>query len=232
MGCAKRFPFILFFIAFSILPKTTFYGQSNDEERSGSWVVLYGDNKIHEKWSIPTVGILRHHEIFEKYEFAFIRTGISYKLSKSSTLTTGIAYLSSRNYTGSEEFRNATQFWVYEEYALKTKLFSHRFRLETRWKKNADDLHINNRLRYRFQYITPIYKNVHLRTFNEYFVNLEKPLFNQNRFYVGLGQTITPSIKVDIGYLKNHFQKSDHDVVRMSLIFKTDFTKKDVAQHN
>ncbi|MEM7485284.1 MAG: DUF2490 domain-containing protein [Bacteroidota bacterium] len=235
MGGAKQFPFFIFFIAFFTLTNTTSYGQGDSENRSGSWLVLYGTNKVHEKWSVPLVGILRHHDMFEKYEFAFVRTGLSYKINNSSALTAGVAYLSSKNYTGSEEFQNATQFWVYEEYSLKSKSkrnkISHRWRFETRWKKNANNVRVNNRLRYRFQFIRPLYKNVHFRTFNEFFINIEPQLFNQNRFYIGLGQTITPSLKVDIGYLKNHFDKSDHDVVRMSLTFKTDFTKKDMA-HN
>lgn len=233
MGCAKRFPCFVFFVAF-FLSTTISYTQTNNENRSGSWLVLHGNNKIHENWSIPIVGILRHHDLFEKYEFAFVRTGVSYKLNESSTFTTGVAFLSSKNYTGSQEFKNATQFWVYEQYTLKSKsktnIISHRWRLETRWKKSVNDLHINNRVRYRFQYIKPIYKNVHIKSFNELFLNLESPLFNQNRFYIGLGQTLSPSVKIDIGYLKNHFKNDDHDVVRMSLTFKTDFTKREVAQ--
>ena len=234
MGCAKRFPCFVFFAAFFFLSNTTSYAQTNNENRSGSWLVLHSSNKVSKNWSIPVVGILRHHDMFEKYEFAFIRTGISYQLNQSSSFTTGVAFLSSKNYTGSQDFKNATQFWVYEQYTLtsrsKTNIISHRWRLETRWKKNADDLHINNRLRYRFQYVKPIYKNVHIKTFNELFLNLENPLFNQNRFYIGLGQTLSPSIKIDIGYLKNHFKNDAHDVVRMSLTFKTDFTKREVAE--
>jgi hypothetical protein len=230
----KQFYHIVFFAAFFSLINTILHGQDNSENRSGSWLVVDGNNKIHKNWSIPIVGILRHHDIFEKYEFAFIRTGVTYQFNEASTFTTGIAFLSSKNYTGSEDFKNATQFWVYEQYTLTSKskgnIISHRWRLETRWKKNADELHINNRIRYRFQYMKPIYKNIHIRSFNELFFNLESPLFNQNRFYIGLGQTLSPSIKIDIGYVKNHFSNSDHDAIRMSLTFKTDFTKNEVAE--
>lgn len=230
MEYRKLFSCRFFFIVLFIFTKSISYTQTLDENRSGSWLVISGNNKIHERWSIPTVGILRHHDMFEQYEFAFFRTGISYQFSKSSIFTTGVAYLRSKNYTGSEEFKNASQFWVYEEFTLKKNAVSHRWRLETRWKKNAENLHINNRIRYRLQYNRSFYKNVYIKSFNEIFLNLERPLFNQNRFYIGLGQTLTPSIKIDVGYLKNHFKNSDHNVIRMGITFKTNFTKKEVAQ--
>lgn len=230
MGYTKPFLFCFLFVLLFVFTNFISYTQTLDENRAGSWLVISGNNKIHERWSIPTVGILRHHDILEQYEFAFFRTGVSYQLNPSSTFTTGVAHLSSKNYTGSEEFKNATQFWVYEEYTLKMKAFSHRWRLETRWKKNAESLHINNRVRYRLLYIKPLSKNTYIKSFNEIFLNLERPLFNQNRAYIGLGHILTPSIKLDIGYLKNHFKTSDHDVIRMGVTFKTDFTKKDIAQ--
>ncbi|MEP5914321.1 MAG: DUF2490 domain-containing protein [Flavobacteriaceae bacterium] len=231
MGYPKLLPFCFFLILFLVASNFFSNAQSLKENKSGSWLVLSGNNKVHDRWSIPTVGILRHHDIFQQYEFAFVRTGISYKISQASTFTTGVAYLNSKTYMESTAINRASQFWIYEEYALKTKLFSHRWRLETRWKKNIENLQVNNRVRYRIQYSQLLYKKIYLKSFNELFFNLNGPLFDQNRLYMGLGQILTPSVKIDIGYLKNHFKSSAHDVIRMGLTFKTDLTKKEIAQY-
>lgn len=224
-------PFLISFLVVTLLFSSNFasMAQTLDENKSGSWLVISGSNKILERWSIPTVGILRHHEMFEQYEFAFIRTGVSYHVGRKSKLTAGIAYLNSKDYA--EISKSASQFWIYEEYTLKMNSFSHRLRLETRWKKRQENLSINHRVRYRLLYTRSLYGKMYIKSFNELFLNINGPIFDQNRFYVGIGRTLTPSLKIDIGYLKNNFRHSDNDVVRMGLTFKTDFTKKEMAQH-
>lgn len=211
-------------------------GQYTNENVSGSWLVISGQNKIHEKWSVPVIGILRHNAMFETYGFSFVRTGLSYRLNTASTFTGGMAYLDSRNRDELQEVETVSQFWLYGEYDLTSKFkkssLSHRWRLENRWITNDQETDFNQRLRYRLQYVRPLHKNTYIKAFNESFFNLEEPIFNQNRFFVGVGQTLSPAIKVDIGYFKIHLNDSDFDLIRMGLTFTTDFIKKDVARHS
>ncbi|TMU54447.1 DUF2490 domain-containing protein [Flagellimonas algicola] len=224
----------LLFLLSCILLQSVLSSQTFDEHGSGSWLEFSGTNKIDEKWSIPLAGILRHHEPFEVYDFSFVRTGVSYHLSNSVILTGGIAYVNSKSYLDSGETSLTFQYWTYEEFTWKNKFnlnsLSHRWRLENRWIHNSGQTHFNNRFRYRLQFQRPIYGKTFVKSNNEVFVNLDGVFFNQNRFYVGIGRELSPDLKIELGYLKNHFQVSHHNAILMGITFTTDFTSQDSAE--
>ncbi|MEX0313230.1 MAG: DUF2490 domain-containing protein [Allomuricauda sp.] len=223
----------LSFIALAILNLAA-TAQSYDEHDSGSWLEFYGDNKIHERWSIPLSGILHHHDLFEMHDFSFLRTGISYRLNPRLTVTGGIAFVNSKDYDESFRSSSIQQYWLYEEFSIKNKFrrntLSHRWRLENRWINEPNKTYFRNRIRYRLQFSRPLYGKTFVKTFNEVFFNLNGPsFFNQNRFYLGIGQILTPTFKVDVGYLKTHFTKRKYGTFRMGLAYTIDFTRKEVA---
>ncbi|MCL6267228.1 DUF2490 domain-containing protein [Flagellimonas myxillae] len=225
MGRAKCFFLFAFFIFQSAV-----YSQSIDEQSAGSWLEFSGTNKLSEHWSIPLSGILRHHDLFDSYDFSFIRTGASFHFNKTTTLTGGIAHVNTKTYMDTGETSHIYQYWIYEEFSLKQPLrrgvLSHRWRLENRWIRNNNETHFNNRARYRLLFHRPIRGNYYITTFNELFVNLSGAFFNQNRFYIGLGRALSPNLKVDIGYLKNHFPHSYLGAIRMGISFTLDVRSK------
>ncbi|WP_298486966.1 DUF2490 domain-containing protein [uncultured Maribacter sp.] len=200
------------------------------EDLLGSWFIISGSNKISNKFSIPTLSILRHYKLISNYEFAFFRTGLTYEVKKNFQTTIGVAYLDSEAYIGNEFGGHTKQIWVYEELVFKSKyknaLISNRIRLESRWIDKVGESFVNNRIRYRLQAKIPLNNTLYFKIFNEYFVNLKAPHFNQNRFFIGLGHNVTRSVKVDIGYMKNTFKKSNFDRIQLAVYFKTDFRKK------
>ncbi|SHG68098.1 DUF2490 domain-containing protein [Flagellimonas flava] len=220
-------PLFLFFIHISI-------GQTFDENRSGSWLEFSGVGKIGDDWSIPLAGILKHRDVFDTYDFSFIRTGISYRTSPSTVFTPGIAFLNTNSFTDRDAISVTSQFWVYEEFSVfsnrKRHAFSHRWRLEHRWIRNDNNTEFNHRVRYRLQYKTPLHGNLYFKVCNEIFLNTRGHAFNQNRFFIGVGRTLSESIKIDLGFLKNHFRTSGYGAVRMGLYFDLDFTTTEVAQ--
>ncbi len=227
----KRFS-LIFFVLFSL----SAVAQDFDESFSGSWLEFYGDNKIHEKWSIPFAGILHHYDVFETRDFTFVRTGISHRLNPTSAITVGIAYVNSKVYNELSEPSLTFQYWLYEEFVLNNNLgrniLSHRWRLENRWIHQSGNTQFKNRFRYRLQFTRLIYGRTFVKSFNEIFFNLnDTSFFNQNRFYIGVGQILTPSLKVDVGYLKNHFRNRNYGTIRMGLAYTLDFRRKETAQN-
>ncbi|WP_421823719.1 DUF2490 domain-containing protein [Flagellimonas oceanensis] len=209
------------------------HAQNSEENDYGSWLVLCGTAKIHEDWSIPAVGIIRHHHMLDKYGFFFFRTGASYNISKASTFTGGFALLNSNSYLGPNDVVNTNQLWLYGEYSLKSKFndnsLAHRVRFENRRLIHTEDPKVNNRIRYRLQYVRPIYKDIYFKAFDELFLNLEGKAYSQNRIFVGVGRQITPNFKADIGYFNRMFKNYREDMVRLSLSFTIDLTKNDLA---
>lgn len=196
----------------------------------GSWVVLAGRHQISEHWSIPTVGILRHFEVFDRYEFAFFRTGATYTSKNKTDMTLGYAFLDSEAYIENDRASETTQHWLYGEVYLKPTAngipLSHRYRWETRWFKRTEGNTLNNRVRYQLQWVQPLATHTYMKAFNEIFIGLQAPIFNQNRFYIGLGYTIDQNFKIEAGYLKNHFTSAHYDRLRIAIIFKTDISGK------
>jgi len=233
MGFTRYFSGLLCSIVFTILLAPDIYSQNSEENDYGSWLVLCGEAKIHEDWSIPAVGIIRHHHMLDKYGFFFFRTGASYKISKASTFTGGFALLNSNSYLEPNDVVNTNQLWLYGEYTLKTKFnqntLAHRFRFENRRLINTLDPRVNNRLRYRLQYVRPVYKDIYFKAFNELFLNLEGKTYSQNRIFIGVGRELSPSLKVDIGYFNQSFKNYSEDMIRLGLYFNIDLIKKDLA---
>jgi len=233
MGFTKYYSGLLCSIVFTVLLARPLYAQNSEENDSGSWVVLCGTAKIHEDWSIPAVGIIRHHQMLDKYGFFFFRTGASYKISNASTFTAGFALLNSNSYLEPNDVVNTNQLWLYGEYTLKSRFkensFAHRFRFENRRLINTAHPKVSNRIRYRLQYTRPIYKDIYFKAFDEVFLNLEGKAYGQNRIFIGIGRELTPNLKADIGYFNRSFKNYSEDMVRLSLSFNIDFTKKDLV---
>lgn len=233
MGCAKNLIYLSMLYILCICPHTHLLGQLVDDNHSDSWYILHADSKISERWRIPTIGIIRYHDIFDDREFSFISSGLSYSNHQNCSFTTGFAYLNSASGEESISETNSTQYWLFESFALKHQLgtdrIEQRLRLESRWISNADKTDFTTRVRYRFQYLRPIHKATYLKIFDEIFINTDVVGFNQNRLYLGMGQHISNSISLDLGYLKNHFATEHRDVIRMCLTVRTDFTKKELA---
>lgn len=200
-----------------------------EEDYFGTWAVLYGENRISEKISIPVEGVLRHYEFLEHYEFSFLRVGFSYQLAPRLSGTMGYAYLDSEPFVTDTEIAGARQHWVFEELNLNSDLgqfkISQRLRLENRWILKDQGTAMNHRMRYRLRFRYPIGKKLYAHAYNEVFVGLQKPLFNQNRMQLGLGYKVNPSIKLEAGYLKVHFVSKQCNSIRFAMLFKTDFRK-------
>ncbi|MBO0322981.1 DUF2490 domain-containing protein [Muricauda sp. CAU 1633] len=233
MGFTKCYFSVLCSVVLLIASQNCLYGQDFSEHQPGSWFVLSGNTKIHEQWSIPTVAIIKNNTIWENYGFSFVRTGASFNLDASSTFTGGVAFLNMNSYTDTTSPKNSSQFWIYGEYSLKSKFgkssISQRWRVENYRPIHSENASPNNRVRYRLQFVRPVHKNVYFKCYNEIILNLEEETFNQNRLFIGMGQKLTPSLSMDIGYLNRQFSKVREDMVQVGLSFYIDLTKKDLA---
>ncbi len=220
-------------LIFSISSRTLLHAQNSTENEYGAWWMFCGSTKIHEDWSIPTVGILRYHDLMDKYAFGFVSSGVSYKISKASSVEGGIAFLNSTAYSDLYDSKNSTQFWLYGSYTLKSylkkDLILQRFRMENRRLITDESPKANNRFRYRLQYVTPISERLYFKTYNELFLNLKGDAFNQNRLFVGIGQKLNDHLKVETGYFNRRFSNRQEHMILFGMIFDIYIYKEDLA---
>ncbi len=224
----KYFSVLIHTLCFVLFALTLQAQKSRNDVVAGSWVIVSGSNKIAKKWSIPVVGIIRDYDFFEQYELGFLRTGITYVIKSNIEGTFGYGFLDSDGFLENEE--GTTQHWLYQEFYLKPTPdglpLSHRYRWESRWINKNNKTNLKHRIRYRLRWVQAVNKHFYTTVFNEIFISLQEPTFNQNRFHMGIGYKLFNCIKVELGYLKNHFIRVHYDRIRIGILFKTDFTSK------
>ncbi len=202
---------------------STFFSAQNPDELTGSWTEVVGQHSLSEKWCFGTTAIFQHYQVFDNFQFVLLRTGVAYRFSGSALVSVGYDYFFSEAYSG-ESFQLQHRAW--EELNLNSRYsgfrVSHRYRFESIWARQEPRYDLSHRLRYRFKVEHQLYKKVYISAFNEIFLNVSRPYFNQNRSALGLGYHLNPDLRVEVGYMKLHFDHAHFDRVRLAMFFKTD----------
>ncbi len=183
----------------------------------GQWNMYFGDNKINKKIGIHSELQLRNYFLENTVEQTLARVGLNWYIDPLIMLTGGYGFIytspSSENVSGftTKEHR----IWQQVVFRHKTRaiFMEHRYRLEQRFIENlsTETSKFDNRLRYRYQAIFPLYSfSPHLRHlfvsgYNEFFVNLGQSIsgqiFDRNRLYFAFGYQVSPKLNFQLGYL-------------------------------
>ncbi len=160
----------------------------------------------------------------------FIRLGLYYELSPGIFITASYIH----QYSQTQDDIHVSENRPYEEITLKNKFkkfrIAHRYRIEHQWINKLGGTDFKHRLRYRFRITHPLSERFYLMAMNELFLNFQDPFFNQNRLQMGLGYVFIPNLKIELGYLKNHFSTTKYDLVRIGIIFNTDLRRKVLSE--
>ena len=200
--------------------------QDLNENDWGSWIMLYGTNKISNDFKVITEFRTHHYGLFNDLDNQFIRIGLDYELTPGISITAGYIH----QYSQTRDNINVSENRPYEEITLKNTFkkfkMAHRYRIEHQWVNKLGSTDFKHRLRYRFRISHPLSERFYLMAMNELFLNFQDPLFNQNRLQMGLGYVFNPDLKIELGYLKNHFSSTNYDLLRIGILFNTDLRKK------
>jgi hypothetical protein len=210
-------------IAFLFFGFLSFSLQAQESTRkktsnTNAWLMYFGNHKFSSRWGLHAEVQWRRHEGFSEDQQLLLRTGLDYYLKDNSRVTVGYAFVETYPYgdfavaNAFPEHRTWQQFLTTQTLG-KFKL-SHRYRLEQRHLGNAATGEMKggrfeNRARYMAKLtvpITPQWKNpMFLSAYDEIFINFGKEvaynIFDQNRAYVAAGFTLSPTLKLELGYL-------------------------------
>ena len=106
---------------------------------------------------------------------------------------------------------------------------THRYRLEHRFLKSpsgASDT--QHRMRYLLRLTYPLSEKWFVSAYDELFVNLQEPIFGQNRLYGAIGYKFTPKLTAQVGYMKNHFTGINYDRFQLGFWWEIDWRKESV----
>ena len=218
-------------ISITILFLSTYsYSQKSNV---GNWFIYFGNQKINKKWNWHNEVQYRNYNFIGDINQLLIRTGIGYNLSENNdNILLGYGFIQSHtfNATGVKDVKNEHR--IFQQFITKQNIHNfyvqHRYRIEERFL--ADDFKI--RFRYFLSVNKPLNKKaleknaVYLSAYNEIFLNIEKPLFDRNRLYGGVGYCINNFIRIETGFMSQMREDKKQSQFQIILFNNLPFNKQ------
>lgn len=203
------------------------------EDKTGNWLMYFGQNRITDKISIHTEAQYRNHTISPtNTEQLLLRTGVNYHL-KSAMITAGYGHIGSHVYKSEQKSPEVEEHRIWQQLITKNKLgrikLEHRYRVEQRWVNKE----YKNRLRYRLMAFIPLNSKkvevgtVFLGVYDEIFLNTKQTYFDRNRLYGALGYQMNNYTGMQVGMLHQETNNGGKWYLQFALTFNTDFRNKD-----
>jgi len=206
--------FLFVFLLIGI--NNSLYSQKSD---IGNWFIYFGNQKINQNWNWHNEIQYRNYDFIGDTNQLLLRTGLGYNLTENNNnVLLGYAFVNTHKYIpNSDQKQESNEHRIFQQFITKQNFgrfyFLHRYRVEERLL--PDDFQV--RLRYFLNATIPLNKKtldknaIYFSTYNEIFVNTEKPLFDRNRIYAALGFVINKNFKVEAGFMSQILEQSNRN---------------------
>ena len=213
---------IINIIVISICFLNVSYSQKTE---TGNWFMYFGNQKINKNINWHNEIQHRNYNFIGDFNQLILRTGIGYNLSEdNNNLLLGYGYINTEKYLpNSDQKENVTEHRIFQQFITKQNFgrffVQHRYRVEERFHKNDFQL----RLRYFLGINIPLNKKtlekntIYLSSYNEIFINPEKPLFDRNRLYGALGYFIHKNLKMEVGFMSQSLEDSNRNQFQIAI---------------
>lgn len=215
----------MLFVLFPIVLLSQAVKQKEVNEQFQTWVSLNTLTKFAEHWGVVADVHVRTNDFSQNNNFFFLRGAISYIPNTKFSFTGGYGHmwLAPKNPTWST-FSDENRIYQQVQMNIKSGNVSvmQRIRNEQRWQEIIVNDHetgenkFSNRVRYLIGATIPIFKKKtapSLMISDELLIQFGKDIvyntFDQNRFFVGIKQTINPKLSFDFGYMNVYKQKAN-----------------------
>jgi hypothetical protein len=183
------------------------------DHNAHGWYTYFGDHPLGEStWGVHLEGQYRRHEVIRQWQQLLLRPGVNYQARRNLLLTGGYAYVRSFPYgqfpaqAATNEHRLWEQAWL--RYKTGRVAWSTRVRFENRFIGGASPgapYRYQNRIRSWQQVTVPLAGRMYVTGYDEVWFHV-KPYtasspFDQNRAYAALGWNLSPSWRLEAGYM-------------------------------
>lgn len=192
----------------------------------GNWLIYIGNKNLNNQWNLHHEVQYRNYDAIGDMEQLLLRTGLGYNLTENNNnILLGYGYIVSKNYMdGTDAKQTVKEHRIYQQFQTKQKLnrisLSHRFRIEQRF---VEELDLKWRFRYFLSANVPLNKPdiskgaIYASAYNELFINGQGDAFDRNRIYGGFGYKFNNSIRLELGYMNQVFNKGSRDQINTIL---------------
>jgi hypothetical protein len=222
-------------VLFTLIAFTFFWNAKSQElgdDNFGSWFMLFAKHTVSNNFSLHSEIQYRTYEFGNNFNQLLLRAGLNYHFTDNATVTVGYGYIATDpNFIEIDGEESIIENRIYEEFSVNNSIgkfkLGHRYRIEQRFLDspiNGNDT--QHRMRYLLRVTYPINEEWFLTAYDEVFVNLQEPIFGQNRLYGAVGYKFSNAISMQVGYLKNHFTGINFDRFQLGFWIDTDLRKK------
>ena len=209
-------------IVISICFLNVSYSQKTE---TGNWFMYFGNQKINKNINWHNEIQHRNYNFIGDFNQLILRTGIGFNLTEdNNNLLLGYGYINTEKYlANSNQKINVNEHRIFQQFISKQNFgrffVQHRYRVEERFLKNDFQL----RLRYFLGINIPLNKKtlekntIYLSSYNEIFINSEKPLFDRNRLYGALGYFIHKNLKMEVGFMSQSLEDSNRNQFQIAI---------------
>jgi hypothetical protein len=207
---------IFLFVFLLVVSNSFVYSQKSE---IGNWFIYFGNQKINQNWNWHNEVQYRNYDFIGDTNQLLLRTGMGYNLTENNNnVLLGYAFVNTQKYIlNSDQKLESNEHRIFQQFITKQNFgrfyFLHRYRVEERFL--PDDFQV--RLRYFLNVNLPLNKKtldknaIYLSTYNEIFVNTEKPLFDRNRIYAALGFVLNKNFKIEAGFMSQILEQSNRN---------------------
>jgi hypothetical protein len=224
-----------FIICFaSLLLAVTSFAQTQVQHTG--WLANYNTFKINHKFSFHFDEQVRSSDQWANLQTVLIRPGINYHINKKTTVTLGYTNSYGRRNIGvASGYLSEQRIWQQLSYVAKIKNISinNRIRIEERWMptatlENGKVMNSTYEMAYRLRcYVRgiiplnkqPVFKSGwYAAVQEELFFNwgnkdaVNGKSFDQNRFYLALGNRILPKVDIELGSMNQYIVGKTDDI--------------------
>ena len=222
---------IKFYTAILFLLPSLAFAQKSEV---GNWFIYFGNQKINDKWNWHNEIQYRNFNPVGDIEQLLLRTGVGYNLTNNNNnVLLGYGFIYSEPYiTGTNSKKNINEHRIYQQFLTKHSInrvnIAHRYRIEERFIE--DDFIV--RFRYFLSLNVPINKKemtknaIYFSAYNEIFLNAEKPVFDRNRLYGGVGFVINKNFRVETAIMTQIFENKNRPQFQLVLFNNSPFKNK------
>jgi hypothetical protein len=214
-----KVPFIVFFLLQSFLS----HGQTRTHaHNTNAWLMYFGNHKFSNQMGLHAEVQWRRSDVFSESQQLLARTGLDFYLKPDVRFTIGYAFVETYPYGDFAVQHAFPEHRIWQQLLVQQDLgnvkLAHRYRLEQRMIGNAstgqfENGRYENRARYMAKATINITNGKHpifAALYDEVFINFGKDvgynIFDQNRLYGAVGYSVSPTLKVELGYLHQTIQ--------------------------
>lgn len=228
-------------IAFVLFNSISSHAQTRKHtENTNAWLMYFGNHKFSDRIGLHAEVQWRRSDLFSQNQQLLLRAGLDFYTKTQVRFTVGYAFVETHPYGEFAVQQAFPEHRIWQQMLLNQSLnkiqLSHRYRLEQRMIGNALTGHFENgryenRVRYMAKATVNITNGMHpifAALYDEVFINFGKGvaynIFDQNRLYGALGYSISPGLKIELGYLYQMVQLRSLDPASLSTRIENNHT--------